>query len=97
MGGGLWTCASVPLLAKAGLYVTLAVVTFIFCCWLALWKFYFLPRYSPICKCKLCDMRTSRSLLDNNETEYTAAEYGGGHVDEGDIYANTSHADIVIN
>ena len=38
-------------------------------------------------------MRASKSLLDNDGSEYAAAEYGG----EVDIYANTSHADIVIN
>jgi ESS family glutamate:Na+ symporter len=66
MGGGLWTCIAVPMLAAMGSLPMALITGGFMAMWLALYRFYFKPQYDPMCKCGLC---TSRSEGLDGDTE----------------------------
>lgn len=54
MGGGIWTCLSLPLLAKAGIWVSFVVVGIVFIGWVLLGLFVMKPKYEMHCACNVC-------------------------------------------
>ena len=65
MGGGLWTCIAVPLLAKVGVWYTLIVTTLVLFAWLSLYKFYFKQTYHTLNN----QTKLDQPLLDENNTD----------------------------
>lgn len=71
-GGGIWTAASLPLIAKAGLWPTFVICTLVFLAWVGLFWFHFRPGYGKMCRCTKCAELRENGLLSD---QYTADDY----------------------